>query len=166
MPTEVKLLPWWLTTLSAGEGDPGNAALGLTATEASDRLGRNGPNRLETRQRHSNVHEYLKRFRNPLVVILLVAGAASAFTGELPNFLIIAAIVLLSVTLDFFQEFRANAAAEKLRHLVSVRATVLRDGIPSDVPVAEVVQGDGVLLSGGDLIPADGRVIEANDFFV
>lgn len=160
------MLPWWLTTLSAGEGDPGNAALGLTATEASDRLGRNGPNRLETRQRHSNVHEYLKRFRNPLVVILLVAGAASAFTGELPNFLIIAAIVLLSVTLDFFQEFRANAAAEKLRHLVSVRATVLRDGIPSDVPVAEVVQGDVVLLSAGDLIPADGRVIEANDFFV
>jgi Mg2+-importing ATPase len=101
-----------------------------------------------------------------LVIILLVASAVSAFTGEVINFLIVSFIVLLSVTLDFVQEYRANAAAEKLRQSVSVRATVLRDGKPLEISVNGVVPGDVVLVSAGDLIPADGSVLEAHDFFV
>jgi len=73
---------------------------------------------------------------------------------------------MLSVTLDFVQEYRANAAADKLRQSVSVRAMVMRDGKPEEIPVSHVVPGDLVLLSAGDLIPADGRVLEAHDFFV
>jgi len=154
-------LPWWLTP-----GLAADSAVGLSAAEAQKRLERDGPNRLQERHHQSRVHEYLKRFRNPLVIILLVAGAASAFSGEAANFLIISVIILLSVTLDFFQEFRANAAAEKLRQSVSVRATVLRDGRSQDIPVAQVVIGDVVLLAAGDLIPADGRVLAAHHFFV
>ena len=101
-----------------------------------------------------------------LVIILLVASAVSAFTGEVTNFLIIGFIVLLSVTLDFVQEYRANTAAEKLRQSVSVRAIVMRDGKTLEVPVTEVVPGDVALLSAGDMIPADGRVVEARDLFV
>ncbi len=95
-----------------------------------------------------------------------MASAVSAFSGEITNFFIITFIVLLSVTLDFVQEYRANEAAKKLRQSVSVRALVLRDGKPLEGSVTEVVPGDVVLLSAGDLIPADGRVLESRDFFV
>ena len=110
--------------------------------------------------------QYLARFRNPLVIVLLSASAISAFSGELANFLIIAVIVLLSVTLDFFQEYRAGKAAEQLRDTVSVKATVLRDGKPGDIPAAEVVPGDVLVLCAGDLVAADALVLEARDFFV
>ena len=110
--------------------------------------------------------QFLSRFKNPLVILLLVASAISAFTGEMTNFVIISVMVLFSVTLDFVQEHRAGKAAESLRQSVSVRARVIRDGKPVEVPVTEVVPGDLVVLSAGDMIPADGLVLEANDFFV
>jgi len=110
--------------------------------------------------------QFLSRFRNPLVVLLLVAGAISAFTGEITNFVIITVMVLFSVTLDFVQEHRAGKAAESLRHSVSVRARVMRDGKALEVPVTEVVPGDLALLSAGDMVPADGLVLEARDLFV
>lgn len=140
--------------------------MGLSVTEAKARLTRFGPNLFRERREKSLLLQYLGRFKNPLVIILLIASAVSAFTGEVTNFLIISFIVLLSITLDFVQEYRANASAEKLRQSVSVRTTVLRDGNPMEVTVTEIVPGDVVLLAAGDLIPADGSVLEAHDFFV
>jgi Mg2+-importing ATPase len=154
---------WWLTP---PEASPTARATGLSAAEARAALSRCGPNVFREHQAQSLIVQFLARFRNPLVIILLMASAISAFTGEVANFLIIALIVILSVTLDFVQEYRAGKAAEKLRLAVSVRATVLRDGKNLDVPVAEVVPGDIVMLSAGDLVPADGVVLEARDFFV
>ena len=110
--------------------------------------------------------QFLSRFLNPLVIILLVASVVSAFTGEFTNFIIISVIVLLSVTLDFVQEYRANAAADKLRQSVSVQTTVLRDSKSISISVSEIVPGDIVLLAAGDLIPADSLVLESSDFFV
>ncbi len=165
MPEESRLKSWWLEPLPAEAADPA-AATGLSAVEASARLARFGPNLFRAKQDKSLLRQYFSRFKNPLVLILLVASAVSAFTGELTNFLIISCIVLLSVTLDFVQEYRANAAAEKLRQSVSIRARVLRAGQPLEIALFEVVPGDVVLLSAGDLIPADGRVLEACDFFV
>ena len=166
MPIDSRPQPWWLEPWPREEAERATGATGLSGGEAKARLARFGPNLFRERQERSLLLQYLTRFKNPLVIILLVASAVSAFTGEVTNFLIISCIVLLSVTLDFVQEYRANAAAEKLRQSVSVRATVLRDGKPLEVPVIEVVPGDVVLLSAGDLIPADGRVLEACDFFV
>ena len=157
--------PWWLAPLPQDLA-AGNEAPGLSSSEARERLTGFGPNLFRERPRRSLLRQYLSRFRNPLVVILLVASAVSAFTGEVANFLIISVIVLLSVTLDFVQEYRANSAAERLKQSVSLRALVMRDGQPMSVPVKEVVPGDVVLLSAGDLVPADGRVLEARDFFV
>jgi Mg2+-importing ATPase len=157
---------WWLEPLPAGAADLAAGASGLAEAEAKARLARFGPNRFRERQERPLLLQYLARFKNPLVIILLVASAVSALTGEVANFLIITCMVLLSVTLDFVQEYRANAAAEKLRQSVSVRAVVMRDGSRREVAVADVVPGDIVLLSAGDLIPADGRVLEAHDFFV
>jgi P-type Mg2+ transporter len=166
MPIDSALRPWWLEPPSAEAAEPATEATGLSSAEAKARLARFGPNLFRERREKSLLLQFLTRFKNPLVIILLVASAVSAFTGEVTNFLIISGIVLLSVTLDFVQEYRANAAAEKLRQSVSVRANVLRDGKPLEVAVTEVVPGDVVLLSAGDLIAADGRVLEARDFFV
>lgn len=157
---------WWLRPLSEVESDLAATAGGLSTQEAGARLARHGPNLFRDRQEQSALVQFLSRFQNPLVIILLVASVISAFTGEVVNFVIISLMVLLSVTLDFVQEYRAGKAADKLRETVAVRSVVLRDGKNVDVPVAEVVPGDVVLLSAGDLIPADGIVLEARDFFV
>ncbi|MGE5027614.1 MAG: magnesium-translocating P-type ATPase, partial [Betaproteobacteria bacterium] len=90
----------------------------------------------------------------------------SALTGEMASFLIISAMVLMSVTLDTIQEYRAGRAAERLKQSVAVRATVLRAGRRVEIPLSGVVPGDVVLLSAGDAIPADGCLLEATDFFV
>ncbi len=157
---------WWLTALTEPQAELATDEAGLSGAEAKARLARFGHNVFRERQEKSLLLQYLARFKNPLVLILLVASAVSAFTGEAANFVIISCIILLSVTLDFVQEHRANAAAEKLRQSVSVRANVLRDGNLLEIAVDEVVPGDLVALAAGDMIPADGRVLEANDFFV
>lgn len=132
---------WWCVPLV--EAQPGLAtdASGLSGAEAQTRLARFGRNVFRARREKSLFLQYLTRFQNPLVLILLVASAVSAFTGEVANFVIITCIVLLSVTLDFVQEHRANAAAEKLRQSVSVMAHVLRDGQTLEIAVSEVVPG-------------------------
>ena len=158
--------PWWLESRSPGTPGLAGAATGLSGVEAKARLAQYGPNLFHERHEKSLLLQYLMRFRNPLVIILLVASAVSAFTGEVTNFIIIAFIVLLSVTLDFVQEYRANAAAEKLKLSVSIRAKVLRDGRAEEIAVAQLVPGDVVQLAAGDMIPADGRLLEADDFFV
>lgn len=152
---------WWLEPLPAEL-----AKSGLTGPEARARLTQFGPNQFREKAGRGLLWQYFSRFRNPLVIILLVASAVSAFTGEITNFIIISSMVLLSVTLDFVQEFRANATAAKLRQSVSLRARVLRDGKPLDLAVTQVVPGDVVLLAAGDLIPGDARVLESCDFFV
>ena len=166
MPINSGFQPWWLEPLPTDAVQRAAAETGLSGIEAKARFARFGPNRFRERQEKPLLLQYLARFRNPLVIILLVASAVSALSGEVTNFLIISFIVLLSVTLDFVQEHRANAAAEKLRQSVSVRALVVRDGKQLEIPVARVVPGDVILLSAGDLVPADGRVLEARDFFV
>jgi Mg2+-importing ATPase len=151
--------PWWL-----GATPPGSA--GLSQSQAEQALARCGPNTLDERIKRSPALEFLSRFRNPLVLILLVASAISVATGDVANFVIIMLMVVLSVTLDFVQEHRAGHAADKLRESVALRSSVLRDGQVREIPLADLVPGDIVLLSAGDRVPADGRVLEARDFFV
>lgn len=144
----------------------GSELNGLSQAEAKVRLGKFGPNLFRDHEEQPLWRQFLARFKNPLVLLLLVASAISAMTGELTNFFIISAMVVFSVTLDFVQEHRAGKAAASLRQSVSVRANVIRDGKRLEVAVTEVVPGDIVVLSAGDMIPADGLVLESNDFFV
>ena len=139
---------------------------GLGRREARARRARFGPNTLRVQGEQSLIAQYLSHFKNPLVLILLAASAVSALTGEITGSVTIWAIVLMSVTLDFVQEYRAGRAAERLKQAVAVQATVLRDGQPRNIPMVELVPGDVVLLSAGDLMPADCRLLEAKDFFV
>ena len=139
---------------------------GLTSSDAAARLKRYGPNILHTQRRNALLLQFLAKFRNPLVIILLVASVISAFTGDVTSFIIITLIVFMSVTLDFIQEFRAGQAAERLRQSVTVHVQALRDGKSQEIPLPSLVPGDIVLLAAGDMVPGDGRILEAKDFFV
>ena len=94
------------------------------------------------------------------MLIFLFAATISGFTGDVPSFAIISAIVAISVVLDVTQERHAQNAAERLRAEVSLSAKVLRDAKMVDVPSVDIVSGDVVLLAAGDLVPADARLIE------
>jgi Mg2+-importing ATPase len=106
------------------------------------------------------------RFQNPLVLLLIAAGAVSAVVHEQASFVIICVMVLASVTLDFIQEYRADQAVRRLRDSIANTAQVFRESHVEDLLVAELVPGDVVQLSAGDRVPADGRLLEARDFFV
>lgn len=144
---------------------PVTPTLGLTSAEAAERLARFGTNQLQPR-RLSALLQFLSRLRNPLVLILLVASAISTAMGDTTSAIVVAVMVMLSVTLDFVQEHRAGQAAERLASQVALNVRVMRNGLPQDLPATELVPGDVVLLSAGDLIPADAQVLEAKDFFV
>jgi Mg2+-importing ATPase len=157
---------FWQIALADLERELGADAKGLTASEAALRRLHYGPNALEERRRLSLPLKFLSRFRNPLVIILLVAAGVSALTGDLTSFIIILTIVLMSAALDTVQEFRAEQAAEALKVSVALKEQVLRDGKEVTVLGGDLVPGDVVLLGAGDLVPADGRLLETRDFFV
>lgn len=104
-------------------------------------------------------------FANPLVWILLAASVASASLGESTNATLIVLIVAASALLDFSQAYRSTRAAEQLRAQVETRATVLRDGAEREVPLADIVPGDVVLLNAGALVPGDGRLLSCTELF-
>jgi len=157
---------WWRRPLAELERELATDGRGLTDRKAAARLKRYGRNTFRKDRARPLVLEFLLRFRNPLVLILLAASAVSAATGETASFVIVSLLVLLSVTLDFVQERRAARAAQALRDSVAVRSRVERAGSAREIDVTLIVPGDVVLVSAGDLIPADARVLEARDFFV
>jgi P-type Mg2+ transporter len=139
---------------------------GLNTAEVQSRLATYGPNDAATVKRSPLWRQFLARFRNPLVIILLVASGLSAATGDVTSFVIVVSIVTMSMTLDFVQEVRAQNAVEALRRSVAVQATVRRDGASLSVPIDQLVPGDVVELIAGDLVPADARLLESRDLFV
>jgi P-type Mg2+ transporter len=152
---------WWCLPLQQQFAELNASERGLTQREAAARLRRDGPNVFRDEPPRSLIVQLARRFANPLVLILLVASVISGLMGQYTSFVIIVIMVLLSVVLDFFQEHRAGEAAERLRQSVLVRANVWRDGAVHSLAVSKVVRGDIVLLAAGDLVPADGRLIEA-----
>ncbi len=139
---------------------------GLTSVEASKRLEKYGPNDTMSLKRAAPVVQFLRQFLNPLVAILLVASVVSAILGDRVNASIIIVIVLLSNVLNFVQTYRSQNAVEKLRADVAPTASVLRDGTWLELPRREVVPGDSIRLTAGDLVPADARLIQATDLHV
>jgi Mg2+-importing ATPase len=139
---------------------------GLTSQEAAARLSQFGPNDPAPPRRHSAVLEFLRLFLNPLVLILLIAAATSAFLGEAVDAGIIFTIVLLSTALDFAQTYQSQRAIEQLRQQVAPTATVLRDGKWQEIRRSAVVPGDIVHLSAGDVVPADSRLLESRDLYI
>jgi P-type Mg2+ transporter len=142
------------------------SALGLSGAEAAARLEANGPNEPPGSHLRSMAREFVRATLNPLVVILLVASAASAFLGQVVDASIIAALVVLSAAVNFWQTFRSDRAVRKLQQQIVPTATVRRDGVWRDIPRRELVTGDVIRLSAGDLVPADSFLLEATDLHV
>jgi Mg2+-importing ATPase len=142
------------------------AIIGLTAQEAEARLDQFGPNEPAATQHHSIFSGLLHGFMNPLVLILVIAATVSGFAGDRADAAIIGVIVLLSAAIDFGQTYRSQRAVEKLRAQVAPTATVLRDGEWKELQRRNVVPGDIVRLSAGDMVPADARLLIARDLYV
>jgi Mg2+-importing ATPase len=155
--------------LSLSSGDfmarLGTSAAGLTTEEAENRLEIYGSNEVSRKKQTSVVIEFLSHFKSPVTIILIVAAILSGVLGNVSNTIIILSIVMVSVILDFTQEYRAERAAEDLKRRVATTATTLRDGVKQEIEVAALVPGDVIMLSVGDIVPADARVISAKDFF-
>ena len=139
---------------------------GLSAAEAESRIKRDGLNEIAREKRQSPLMRLLDNIKNPLVILLTALGILSYLTGDLRATIVIFVMVLLGIVLRFYQEMRADNAAEKLKAMVNTTATVIRDGEVAEVPLKLLVPGDIILLAAGDMVPADVRVLTAKDLFL
>ncbi|MEM1581067.1 MAG: cation-translocating P-type ATPase [Candidatus Bathyarchaeia archaeon] len=134
---------------------------GLSSAEAKARLTKFGPNELTAVRRISPLKIFLGQFKSILIWILIGATVISLLMGEEVDAIVIFAIVLVSSTLGFIQEYRAERALEALKRMLSPMVTVVRDSKEIVIPIREVVPGDIIVLKEGDRVPADARLIEA-----
>jgi len=139
---------------------------GLSARDAQARLRKDGPNAVGETGRLSGLRLFLRQFKSPLALILIFGAAVSMLLREWLDATIIILIVGGSGLLSFFQEYRASRAVAALRDRLTLKARALRDGKETDIPARDIVRGDIVLLSAGNLVPADGLLIEAQDCLV
>ncbi len=144
----------------------GTSESGLSEEEASRRLETHGPNVVTEEARHTKLRLLGRACLNPLVILLLVLATVSFLTGDARAGVVMLSMVVLGVVLRFVQEARADNAAAKLKAMITVTATVVREGRPREVPLAELVPGDVVKLSAGDMVPADLRILSCKDLFV
>ena len=154
------------TVTATGEASDPAAPTGLTSAAAAERLRLDGPNRIGGSGRRTRLAILVSQLASPLVLILVGASLVSLVVGDAVNASIILAIVVMSAALGFVQEARSESAVAALQARLTLRATVVRDGAPHELPIPEVVRGDLVTLSAGDIVPADGRVIEATHLYV
>ena len=139
---------------------------GLAGEEAARRVKASGGTRQGGHRRTTPFVLLLSQFKSPIILILLFAVGLSFFLRDITNAVIILAIVLASGLLGFWQERGAADAVEKLLAIIQVKATVLRDGKPTEIAVEELAPGDIVLLHAGDIIPGDSLLLESNNLFV
>lgn len=158
--------PFWSGALTdrlhALAADPA----GLTVDEAARRLARDGPNHVEPSHRHRGLRLLVAQFTSPIIIILAAATLVSVVLGDLTDGAIILAIIAASGLLGFWQERGAGQAVDALLAEVRVEVEVLRGGAEVAVPIEDVVVGDVVVLRAGDVVPADGRVVESRSLLV
>jgi P-type Mg2+ transporter len=139
---------------------------GLSAGEVETRLEEYGPNEITREQRDTWYIRLWDNFKNPLVILLVALGVISYLTEDIRASIMIFLMVVLGIVLRYFQEQRADHAAEELKAMVSTTATVVRNGFRTEISLKDLVPGDIVLLSAGDMVPADVRLINAKDLFL
>ena len=144
----------------------GTSASGLSQEEAEQRLEKYGQNAVAQEEGHSWRDLLLMAVLNPLVVLLSLLAILSAATGDLRAAIVMVLMVVLGVVLRFSQEARADTAAAKLKAMIRVTATVIRDGKAIEIALSELVPGDMVRLAAGDMIPADVRILSCKDLFI
>ena len=144
----------------------GTTATGLTEEQAEQRLEQYGYNVVAPAEHHSKPMLLVHAILNPLVILLAVLALVSFLTQDFGSAIVMVAMIFLGVSLRFWQESKADDAAAKLKAMISVTATVVREGKPREVPLSQLVPGDIVKLAAGDMIPADLRLLSCKDLFL
>lgn len=139
---------------------------GLTDSEVSKRISKYGPNVLPKKKKSTFFNVLLSQFNDPIVYILLTTVLLSILLKEYIDSLILVVVILLDIILGAIQEYRANKSAEKLQELIVVESVLIRSGISKKINSLNIVPGDIILLSSGDKIPVDARIIECDNFSV
>jgi Ca2+-transporting ATPase len=134
---------------------------GLTRAAAAGRLARYGPNAIAEGEKRSPWRMLADQFTDFMIIVLLAAAVISGFIGEVIDTIAILVIVVMNGTIGFIQEYRAEQAMAALKKLAAATARVLRDGAVTEVPAADLVPGDVVVLEAGNVIPADLRLFES-----
>ncbi len=139
---------------------------GLAKKDIQNRINLYGDNNLKHLTKTPLIVKFLSKFTDPITLTLLFATIIAYIMGEALNAIIIGVILLVGVLLDFYQEYSADKSLSKLLASIKSESKVIRDDVLIKVEVSNIVIGDVLVLSAGDLIPADARIIEADDFFV
>jgi Mg2+-importing ATPase len=148
-----------LAKLSSCEG-------GLDSAKVEEVRARVGPNEAVRERRLGFLGEIFERFKNPLVLQLLVIAVVSYLMDDVRAATVVGAMIVLSVFLSYIQEMRSSKAAEKLRAMIKTTCTAVRAGKEADVPMRDLVPGDVLVLAAGSIIPADLRLLTSKDFYV
>jgi len=143
-----------------------SSASGLNNEEVKERTKKYGYNDPVKRHKQPAIIQFLLKFTNPLIIILLLIGVFTLFYAELFSAIFIFGMILISVCISFYQEYRSDKEIEKLIELVSVKITVIRNGKKAEISIHELVPGDIIDVSAGDIIPADVRIINSKDLFI
>src|SRR6056297_3640880 len=136
---------------------------GLRDKEAERRQERFGPNKLPERQRETLFQTFLRQFKDPLIYILLIAGAVSLLIGNFEDAAFIFAVLLFNAGLGTYQEYKAESAAQSLQQVMRITALVTREGEREEVDSEELVPGDLVAVKSGSSVPADIRLVSSED---
>ncbi|MFA5077501.1 MAG: HAD-IC family P-type ATPase, partial [Candidatus Micrarchaeia archaeon] len=159
--------------LSAAHSEPrevlkrlGSRESGLAKSEARAKLRKYGLNKATGNGKHSRIRTVVEIFLNPLVALMSLMAIVSFLTAQFTTAVIIVLMVGISTILNYVQETKADRAAEKLKAMVQTTATVLRDGVEREIALRQLVPGDIVRLSAGDIVPADVRIVSSKDLFV
>lgn len=139
---------------------------GLNEVQVEERRTQYGWNEVAAEKHVSIAKRLWDNVKNPLVILLSVLGVVSFLTGDLRATIVIFAMVALGIVLRFYQEMRADNAAEQLRAMVKTTATVVREGAKKEIALKELVPGDLITLSAGDMVPADVRLLTSKDIYV
>jgi calcium-translocating P-type ATPase len=138
-----------------------SSANGLTSAEVDKRLERDGYNELKGKKKDPIWKLFLENFKDPMVVVLLIAAIVQIVMGQVMESLIIFLVLILNAVISVIQTRKAESSLDALQQMSAPEAKVLRDGVLKTVPARELVRGDIVMLEAGDFVPADGRIIES-----
>jgi Ca2+-transporting ATPase len=139
---------------------------GLSMDEAQKRSEEYGPNELKEAKRITPLAIFFNQFKDFMILVLMVAAVISGFLGDIIDTIAIVAIVIINAIIGFIQEYKAEKAMQALKKMSTSMAKVLRSNQVRQIPSAEIVPGDLVLVEAGDIIPADLRLLKSDQLKV
>ncbi len=162
----VSLRSFWHLTGEEALKELSSQSAGLSVDEANTRIKNYGPNTLKAKSRSSAILLFLLQFKSPLTLLLIAAAFLSMGLGDFSDAVIILFIILVSSILGFWQEKGAANAVAELLKMVQIKCTIIREGTATELPVEQVVPGDIVVLTAGDIIPGDSLLLDSKELFI